>query len=795
MKYKTDFIRIENLQQYILKEIKHFHPDDPRHTSYWKAEKKKCIEGVWGIESGGRRYMPGRLYFYGNFCTILDVDEAQNTRIRIKPDIRDIEWERAYMMLEAEGFSGWSDDDEYTSDILWFEYSVKLPDFKMMNDKLRPRALQLFNKEGRLKKYKPPRENIRQLHETPMGVPLYYNPSKNIIELGSRGGGKSYWYALAGIKHGLCFNGAKYYTREIIDRPPKAELCVGSGNKDKSSDFMKKVIDSLNELAINPDLGVWGKPSDESYEPNPFYKEMAGSWMPNNKDNLYRHEYKVIEKGRESTRGSGSYVAHVNYSVNKPTGAEAAAGGRYNILVYEEIGLTPLLTAAWGSNNSTVGVEGKQFGMQIGLGTSGNMETILPAKEIFTHPKQYNLVTYNDDWEESGPIGFFLPAYMVARDYKDKDGNTDIAGAVKFWEAETAKAAEADNPQILAMHKMNHPMVPSDMWQSNKGERLPVKEAEVREKQLMKGRLYEKVGTNIDLFWDSNQPSGVNYKIDNQAMPFYEPRYRYERDDLAGAIRIFEWPNLDDKTGVPPPDMYNFIGHDPYVSDNIDEGDSLGATYILLNPKYTPEGYNGNTIVASYIGKPSGGRREYYRNLEKLMAFYGNPIRGLWFEANRGDECKNYFMNRDKESLLALRPQRVKSANIYARQVTQYGYIVGNKVGKVELIDKFADWLLEPNELQDGTKLNIERIPCIFLIRQIQMFNLEHGNYDAVMAMLGVILGLREKEKEILEETNKENTHNPYAFLSVNDKLFQRHERTREARLKRFYGDDYYGLK
>lgn len=794
MKYKRDYVRIENLAQYILPEIKHFHPDDPRHTVYWKDQKRKCIEGVWGTESMGYRYMPGRLYFYGNFCTILDVDEEQNTRVRIKPDIRDIEWERAYMMLEAEGFSGWSGDDKYTSDNLWFKYSKELPDFKMMTDRQRTRALKLFNKEGKLKEYISPRENIRKLHPEPMGLPYYDNPSKNIFELGSRGGGKSYWYALAGIKHGLCFNGVKYYTQEAIERPPKAELCVGSGNKDKSSDFMKKVLDSMNELAANPDMGVWGKPTDDDYEPNPFYKEMTGSWQPNNKDNLYRHEYKVIEKGRELVRGSGSYVAHVNYSMNKPTGAESAAGGRYNILIYEESGLTPLITKAWGSNNSTVAIEGKQFGMQIGLGTSGNMETILPSKGIMTNPEQYNVVAYNDDWEQTGLIGFFLPAYMVAREYKDKDGNTDIDAAVDFWHKETDIAAQADNPHILAMHKMNHPMVPSDMWQSTRGDRLPVKEAEAREKELLRGKLYQKVGTNIDLYWDSNQPSGVNYNIDHGALPFFEHKYRYERDDLRGAIRIYEWPNIDQKLGTPPSDMYNFIGHDPYVSDNMDEGDSLGASYILLNPKYIPEGYNGNTIVASYIGKPAGGRREYYKNLEKLLAFYGNPTRGLWFEANRGDECKNYFLNRKKEYLLALRPQRVKSSNIYARQVTQYGYIVGNKVAKIELLDKFHDWLLEPTELQDGVKTNIERIPCIFLLRQIQAFNLESGNYDAVMAMLGAILGLREKESEIMEERVKDAAKNPYAFLSTNNKLFKKYERTREERLKRIQGNDYYGL-
>ena len=182
MKYKTDYIRIENLKQFLIPKVKEFHPDDPRHTPYWSKLTKYCVEGLWGREFGMYRYMPGRLFFYGNFCTILDVDDEQNTRKKIKPKIRDIEWERSYMLLEAEGFSGWSDDDVYTSDI-----AVYHPDTVKNSKK---RYLDLHNKDGRLKTYLEPRENIRKLHEKPLGVPLYHNDCKNLLELGARGGGK-----------------------------------------------------------------------------------------------------------------------------------------------------------------------------------------------------------------------------------------------------------------------------------------------------------------------------------------------------------------------------------------------------------------------------------------------------------------------------------------------------------------------------------------------------------------------------------------------------------------------------
>ena len=151
-------------------------------------------------------------------------------------------------------------------------------------------------------------------------------------------GGKSYFYSIAVILHTIIFDGVKYYTQETIDNPPKAELCVGSGQANKSSDFCKKIEDAMTQLATDPDLGVWGKfGENEDYEPSIFYKEMSGSLSPNNKakNNMWRHEYSVLSDGRETLKGTGSYLAHVVYSPNKPDGAEAAAGGRYNYIIYE----------------------------------------------------------------------------------------------------------------------------------------------------------------------------------------------------------------------------------------------------------------------------------------------------------------------------------------------------------------------------------------------------------------------------------------------------------------------------
>ena len=150
-------IKIENLDL-IREDIKKYHPDDTRYIQYWKDVKKKCIEGFWINQFGKKRFVPGRLYFYANFCTILDDNEVENTRIKVKPDVRDIEWARSYMVQVAEGFSGWSEDTEYTSDVLVLPGKEEL---RSIIKRVNPRRYStIVNKQGELKKYKDPWENM-----------------------------------------------------------------------------------------------------------------------------------------------------------------------------------------------------------------------------------------------------------------------------------------------------------------------------------------------------------------------------------------------------------------------------------------------------------------------------------------------------------------------------------------------------------------------------------------------------------------------------------------------------------
>lgn len=198
------FIRINNRNNFLLGEVKSYHPESNDYVAYWRRHKRRCIEGFWSIDDPevslnlddidydeliekhdrGWRWMTPNLYFYVNFGTILhNPEDAPKTapKKRMRPHLRDIEWEFFYNWAEARGFSGFEDDEEYTCnrDVLELKED---PEYRI--DKT------CFNSKGELKEYVPAREYLRKLHTRPLGNALWQNQAQNLFMLGARGFGK-----------------------------------------------------------------------------------------------------------------------------------------------------------------------------------------------------------------------------------------------------------------------------------------------------------------------------------------------------------------------------------------------------------------------------------------------------------------------------------------------------------------------------------------------------------------------------------------------------------------------------
>ena len=616
----------------------------------------------------------------------------------------------------------------------------------------------------------------------------------------------SFWSAIGELEYNFVFRCAPRYDETFIKGGYKSHQVAGSYESSKSGEMLSKFAKS-QDFKTDADekyrkwFGTWveveydsqGRPYDV-ITPSPFYKRTLGTLnCPNTeKTKLFRAKYKVEINGEWKERGDGCSLGHVNYSSKKGNGERAAEGARAQYCVYEEFGSMENGVEVFGANEGVVSRAGRIIGFQHAQGTSGNIEYVQAAKKVFLNPQDYRIRGYKNKFSSQGKnqkIGYFIPFYITLLDHKDKNGNTDFESAIGEVNRQRIELANSDDPRVLRDFMMNKPCYVPEMWLTDKGYYLPYEEAAERERQLMDMQLYKELALPVEMYWDTNKPNNVWYKPVYNREPIFDWPLPKDISNPDGCVVIYEHPDpvIHKSKSVNKlikesefDDMYSFVGHDPYVAEEIDRGGSLGVTYILKNPKYIPQGHTGNIIVASYIGKPEKGLDYYYEQQEKLLAYYGNPKEGLWYEKNMGQDCRNYYLRKNKSYLLAPSPQYEQGSSSRARNNTSWGFTVGahGAIAKKLLIKKLRDWLLEPTEmLENGelvTKQNIYRIPCIFLIRQIMDFNMEPGsNFDAVSGVLGCVVGLREYESRIeAEMTTRPQTSNFFKSFLENPKIF-----------------------
>lgn len=773
-KIRTDYIRIQNLSQWIMDKVPYLHPSHPDYIKFWSRESKRCIEGKWGKEFGKYRYMPGNLYFFGNYGIIEHSwkdDRGVKVTEDIKPFIVDFIWEYAYQSWVSRGFSGFEKDEEYSCNRM-IESCLE---GKCSTYDLSPFC---FTPSGEVKKFQEPMVYLSRLHPRNLGKALFENSTVGNLTFGSRGSSKSYWSAIGEVEYNFVFGGAQRFDEKFINNESKCDQCIGSSEVAKSAEMLQKFeysqkckTDTTKEK-FKDWFGIWVETDargNKDVIPCPFYKHYVGSLECPNKENKYTAVLKMKVNGKWTETGVGSCVTHVNYSDKKANGERAAEGGRYIYSNLEEIGSSSNAVGIWGANEGTLTRGGVRIGFQSGQGTSGNLLYVQAAKRLFLNPRDYNILAYRNIFSTEGTnheTALFIPYYITLFQYKDKNGNTDYDKAIAHVNEERLELSKSSDPRVLRDFLMNKPCYVPEMWSSLSGYYLPYEEATERERELMHGQMYKNLGKNVELVWEKD--GSVKYNILHNAEPIDTFPIPKDIKDPSGCVVIYEFPVEN-----APPDLYSY-SCDTYVEENIEDGGSLAVTYVFKSPKYIVKGITGNIIVASYIGKPSKGLAFYYEQQEKLIALYGNAKQALWYDARGGGETlREYYITRGKQYLLCLRPQNVKGDSIYQKRIVSHGVVVGNRESKKTLLKMAYDWLLQETEFPDETILrNIFRIPCKFLISQIASYNLE-DNFDAVSSLLFIILGLKETESREERVAQNRNEVNLFAHLLKNKNIFK----------------------
>lgn len=775
--------------------------DEHRYADFWSNMRYKLINGTWVEQFDRWRYVPGRILWFGNYCYYEEWDPETKQRVEGKPMVRDLEWHRFYYRLICDGFSGFK-DSKYTS-----YKELTEPGFRIDRQPAYVKKA-ILRKDGRFKEYCPPMEALFELSDEPAGFPLYHNQALNFVEIGSRGGGKTYSKILGGFFYDLCMDGQRHYDLGKGVGTSKASLEITAGQEAKSAEALAKLEYAMKQLSIREELGSWGKPGDKysNYTPMPFWKRMEGSIEANNRKDPWTNKYLLdvgISKPQWEERGSDSKVYHTVYPATEQGSGQKSAGGRRTHVLHEEIGLNARLLEAWGSNEGLISGDGTKYAPQEGIGTSGNLDLVQQARRLFETPKEFSCLELPHPEDPDKTCGLFLPAYITDMNFKDEDGNTDLEAAKEHHENLHKKIESQSQLDTYITYAMNYPIRISHMWMQDKSKLLPSVEAERREEELLKGDYYKYAGKTVELFFDPNTPNKIGYRPKPDALPFYDWPLSIDRKTLDAVFMMYIEPESLKVNGKIPDDAIIVI-YDPYVADEWDKGGSLGVTHYIVSPKYIPDGLPGHKIAATYIGKHKEGLDEHNRIVLMGAMLYGRPKHGIWYEANRGSDLRSMAIHMNVMDMLCLQPQFAEGKFNYEQNTTRVGYMVGNQISKQWLITRLRYYLLSPSnstglfkslvELEEekslvannekiaieDVRLIIQSIDCIFTIRQIKAFNAE-GNFDAVSSYLGLPLAIGEMAHR--ETRRIPNENRSLSLLSTHLKTIQERNRYGMAKL------------
>jgi hypothetical protein len=646
--------------------------------TWWKEQYKLCKNGKWI----GGVWMPGNLYFYLNFWHIM-MNPTPNSRKKLgRPFLRDIEWRIAYAWVEAQGFSGFDEDPDFTCNRL---YNPQLKDKDGNNiSKPHPKGL----------KFIPVQEYLSKTFLKSRGNPLWENNKLNLMMMGSRGFGKSYFVSGAVIAYEFLF----FSDNQVV---------VGAGDSKYSSDLLLKVKTGLNSLP-------GGIEFNNEYYPSPFSKKYSGSWNPS-KTITHLYDAKVGKSGWV-TKGSRSSVKHISFKDNHT----AANGTRPSVLILEEIGMFSNLMESHLSSVETMMNGGVKFGSGFYIGTGGDMGSgTVDARKMFYDPDPYDILPFDDEWENTGKIGFFMPAYLGLNDFKKDGGSTNIEAAVKYLQAVREKKRKSKDKNALNMELQYRPLVPSEAFLTNTGNVFNIDELKNQLNYLEINKGAGLLGQIGKLVRDENGVPQWKQAPENTLCDDWPIK---ANNDNTGSIVVYEHPPKD---GIP---FALYIGGiDPYDHDKAGTG-SVGSCYIYK--RFNSIGETSDIIVAEYVGRPPTAN-EFYENIRMLLEYYSATA--LYENERKG--LHQYFVQKHCTHLLAEQPEMIKDI-IKSSKVDR-----GKGIHMTNSIKEYAELLLRDmlsEEYQPG-KTNYKKIYSRGLLQELMSYNDDH-NFDRVIGFMMIAL-------------------------------------------------------
>lgn len=444
---------------------------------------------------------------------------------------------------------------------------------------------------------------------------------------------------------------------------------------------------------------------------------------------------------------------------------EKGRGKRGKLVIWEEAGKFPKMDTSWNITRDSVEEGGVTFGLMLGFGTGGSKNTNFEAMErMFYNPKAFNVRLFDNVWDEGmkgTDCGYFTPAYRDIA-FKDENGNSLQDKAREHYELDREEAKLSPKPETYLQRKAEKPFSPQEAILTNINSIMPKEEARQWRLKITSNGLAKTMGVPgrvVNLGGDE----GYQFKPDMNLTPINA--YPHDvKEDLSGCIVQFFPPY---KVNGRVPDNLYIIGHDPYAHDQSSNLESLGATYVYMQPNnLVPP---GDKIVATYFGRPRT-QDEYNRQLFLLSYYYNAKI---GFENDRGDVigyAKRFKMlDRLAEEFELAYDDKLKGSKVKRNFGMHIGS--GKDNPRKNQGDKYmADWFITnraKNE-NDVPIMNLHTIYCPSTLMEIEQYG--EGNFDRMSALRILMYHMKELNYKSIQAEAPKTNYNPDSIW--NTKLY-----------------------
>lgn len=454
----------------------------------------------------------------------------------------------------------------------------------------------------------------------------------------------------------------------------------------------------------------------------------------------------VWEMGYNDSSGISRGTKNSVIGVTTQGDPDKARGKRGPVIVWDEWGKHPNLLKSWEVAKQSVEEGDFAFGQMLGGGTGGTEGAdFRGAEEMFYNPSGYNIHelpnVFDKNTHGNSGCAFFFPAYMNRLGKYDKDGNSDVIGAlIEILEKRVHIKYNSTDPNTLVQHKAEMCITPQEAIMRREGSIFPVADIKEYLAEILPdinkftsvhylGHL--KTTTAGEIIWDKHEYHPVlrNYPLKDEL-------------DRVGSVEIFEMPKRLPDGSIP---RWRYIaGIDPIDTDEGVYTNSLGSIFIF--DTWT------DRIVAEYTGRPRTAA-EFYEICVKLLRFYNaianyeNNLKGLfqYFETTRNLHylCDTPQVLRDMEYVKSAAFGNRSKGTSASKNINAWGR-------KLQ-----ADWLIETayapfeedevdeqgNVIERPRKLNLHKVRSIGYLKELQAWNPD-DNFDRISAM-GMLMILR----------------------------------------------------